>query len=406
MTPPLRFFALGLVSLTLMGCEGEKKSSSPPPNFGTSLNCGPGSFSSPQNPAGYVVRDLSPTLQQVNFTDGSSGYLSSRFTAFNLPPNTVSFAIQIYGNEVLFRSLQNLQRNFIFRGFWSRQPVNPRFRSDMGRCSSNILIPKKPGVTALGGNWLYEIQSDTPNPQVKIVYRTSPLHASVPNCPGNDCPTFDVVPYLTGPTYSSANIQPALNEFVRIYRQHGIHMNLEPVQSIPDARFRAVRADFDNATTVNLVSRSAAGKINLFFVEDLIDNEGDQGFVLLGIAAGIPGSLGLQGRYNGVLMGLEAHATGRVLNASQLGSTTAHEVGHFLGLFHTTEKTGLRFDILADTPQCPFSFASPNSQEVTVQNCLGRGGQNLMFWQNSSRHTQTTLSADQIEVIQHSPIAR
>ena len=66
----------------------------------------------------------------------------------------------------------------------------------------------------------------------------------------------------------------------------------------------------------------------------------------MGNAAGMPGSMGDVNSWNGVLASLSAHATGTTLDAQLLGETAAHEMGHQLGLFHTTEYGGNLFDIL------------------------------------------------------------
>ena len=76
-----------------------------------------------------------------------------------------------------------------------------------------------------------------------------------------------------------------------------------------------------------MVSQGDEDKVNLFFITDYTDA------AYLGNAAGIPGSQGLKGSHNGVLINLSAHKTGGSLNNQLLGETAGHEMGHFLGLF-------------------------------------------------------------------------
>ena len=72
----------------------------------------------------------------------------------------------------------------------------------------------------------------------------------------------------------------------------------------------------------------------------------------------------------------------------------AHETGHFLGLFHTTEKEGADFDPITDTPRCPCSTCAStvdqprcgtsNPPNMLASRCVSPsscgGGDNLMFW--------------------------
>ncbi len=58
--------------------------------------------------------------------------------------------------------------------------------------------------------------------------------------------------------------------------------------------------------------------------------------------------------------------------ANFIGLVAAHELGHFLGLFHTTEQNGSH-DFIDDTPECPASGAGGP--------CSTPGGGMLMHWQ-------------------------
>jgi hypothetical protein len=107
--------------------------------------------------------------------------------------------------------------------------------------------------------------------------------------------------------------------------------------------------------------------VNLFFIEDYSDSEH------LGNAAGIPGSMGIANSWNGVLISLAAHVSGSTLISQLLGETAAHEMGHQLGLFHTSESGGTAFDILTDTAEC-------RNGDIYAEECEGYGAENVMFW--------------------------
>jgi hypothetical protein len=93
--------------------------------------------------------------------------------------------------------------------------------------------------------------------------------------------------------------------------------------------------------------------VHLFFVERFQCLSGgiDVGQGLGGMAGGLPGPPFVRGSLrSGVVV-----ATGLFLNdPPQLGATLAHELGHFLGLFHTKENDLFGgpdiYDVISDTP--------------------------------------------------------
>lgn len=92
---------------------------------------------------------------------------------------------------------------------------------------------------------------------------------------------------------------------------------------------------------------------------------------IFGIAGDIPGPLIATGR-SAVLINasLSAGADGR-FSAEEtrlLAETMAHEVGHFLGLFHPVETSWEQWDVLDDTDECE-----------TELECVRDLGNNLMF---------------------------
>ncbi|HTP26220.1 MAG TPA: M12 family metallo-peptidase, partial [Anaeromyxobacteraceae bacterium] len=99
-----------------------------------------------------------------------------------------------------------------------------------------------------------------------------------------------------------------------------------------------------------------------------------------------------------------ACAAGSAIDLANCGDDTtayviAHETGHFLGLYHTTEGDGESFDPLVDTDKCPCdtcklstadacadAISSPtvDVHQMTAAECSRSstcgGGTNLMFW--------------------------
>jgi hypothetical protein len=94
-------------------------------------------------------------------------------------------------------------------------------------------------------------------------------------------------------------------------------------------------------------------------------------FETLGVAGGIPGTLSPTPMTYVVVSwlshaGFDAQFT--KAEKSIMGETMAHEVGHYMGLFHPVEENYSEWDALADTPRCD-----------TWSTCEDQLGDNLMF---------------------------
>jgi hypothetical protein len=131
------------------------------------------------------------------------------------------------------------------------------------------------------------------------------------------------------------------------------------------------------------------GGLNLFLVREMGD--------VLGVAGGIPGSLGVHGTFaSGVALALD------VTGLPHAANVLMHEMSHQMGLFHTTEFDGSVVEPLEDTPSCPITRDLNGDGMVGVLECRGRGGDNLMFWGGLGWE----LSPQQGEVLRRSLILR
>lgn len=62
-------------------------------------------------------------------------------------------------------------------------------------------------------------------------------------------------------------------------------------------------------------------------------------------------------------------------NIRLLASILAHRIGHYAGLYHTSEKNGYHYGPVRDTPVCSAGVGS------SVEACQGAGADYLMFWE-------------------------
>jgi len=344
--------------------------------------------------------DSNITVSQITQNAGSDGLSGS----FVIPENGISFLLSVFldnNNSVKFKSLTDPDGTDILS---SSSTPNLYFDASGSSGSgdnnkdgyANVLVPQSPSFSAKSGKWTFTAYN---NDRVKLALRTGTAPSDA---------TIAVQPFITGTTWSAEDISEALNVMKAIYLKNGVTLTIKSTITISETQFSSVSSTFTNTTTSALIKQGSSDSVNIFFIEDYSGS----GSGILGNAAGMPGSMGDVNSWNGVMASLTAHATGTVLDAQLLGETAAHEMGHQLGLFHTTEKQGTVFDILSDTPECLSSSQDNDSNgTVTAEECDGFGGDNLMFWTSwssasrSAGKKQETLSSHQQHVLKYSPIA-
>lgn len=139
-----------------------------------------------------------------------------------------------------------------------------------------------------------------------------------------------------------------------------------------------------------------ARAITFFFVQEITD---DEGATILGLAGGPPGMAAVGGTSKSGVVVTTASFTS---DPDEVARIMAHEGGHFLGLFHTTEKDGSSFDPLDDTPEC--SNDADGNGTFSTNECTGTGAENVMWWAASA--SSTGMSADQGWVLGRSAATR
>jgi hypothetical protein len=370
------FFLLSASLFTVSGCSKKETSTAT-------------TSSSDNSTPTFAVSEINQTLED--------GYYTGSFV---VPSDGVSFILSVFkdnNGSTAFYTLIDPDGTDLLSSS-STPTLSGVSSGSLGAYGyANILVPQSPSFSVKAGTWSFKAYS---NDRVKLALRSGTAPTSA---------TIVVQPYITGTTWAADDLSATLSVMSSIYSANGIILSVNSTITISDSQFAAVSGTFTDPTTSALVTQGSTAAVNLFFIEDYSGSWSG----ILGNAAGIPGSMGIANAWNGVLNSLSAHASGTTLDAQLLGETAAHEMGHQLGLFHTTEQSGTEFDIITDTAECPKSSMDNDSNgQMSAEECEGYGGENVMFWtawsstSRSAGKKQETLSSYQQQVLKYSPLAK
>ena len=373
-------------SLFMISCAKKDDTSSSSSSSATTDNI---TTSSDNTTSSFSVSEITQTT--------GNGY---KIGSFVVPSNGLSFTLSIFSDNnslVYFASLTDPDASNLLDN--TSTPNIYAQTSGFGALSyggGSMLVPYSSSFSAKAGTWSF-IASN--NDRVYLGLRTGSTPSST---------TISIQPYITGTTWSASDISAALTVMSNIYSTNGITLTIKDTITISESQYSTISSSFSNSTTSALISQGSTDTVNLFFVEDQLSGES----AAYGVSGGLPGPTGIASSWNGVLNFLTAHATGTTLNTQLLGETAAHEMGHWLGLYHTSESTGTSFDPLSDTAECPISRDNDSDGKVYPEECDGYGADNVMFWTAWSTSSQAagkkqeTISREQKYVLKYSPIAK
>lgn len=181
---------------------------------------------------------------------------------------------------------------------------------------------------------------------------------------------------------SNNRLQSILTQIDAILAQQSIRLGDIDYYDVSNPAFDHVTSNGEFTSLLRTTSTASATRLNLFFVETAL------GGGVVGVSATVCGP-----KRNGTtLSGVMAKYTGFSTNV--IGLIAAHELGHFLGLYHTAEQNG-DHDFIDDTAECPATG--------TNATCPQEGGDYLMHWQAVGG---TDLTAGQGLVLRAHPLMR
>ena len=197
----------------------------------------------------------------------------------------------------------------------------------------------------------------------------------------------------------TSRVQNAIAAMAATYAAAGITVQVEGYADVSGSNFTVIDStDGPSSELYQLFSRGTGSGdvLDVFFVRS-IDSDGGGG-TTLGIAGGIPGPPSVHGKLTAGVVA--AYDSGVVGSATNLGQILAHESGHYLGLFHSTENG--RPCSAGETDGCaPFGGGDPIADTTRGDN------RNMMFWALQTFGGGTVnnrITAGQGFVLQRNPL--
>lgn len=219
--------------------------------------------------------------------------------------------------------------------------------------------------------------------------------------------------YLVGarPPADEGRLAIALAELTRVWRAAGVEVRevaRARLDSGEGARLERVEVDpqlgSDSPMVGQLLRLSQGPELALFVVGDVALGGGRGGIWALSGSVPVPPAAATV-RSGVVLSGVLVARDPR-----WAGQVAAHELGHALGLFHTTERTLASgatavHDQLEDTPGCPAAAdRAPRDGTLDDRECAAHDAGNLMFW--ATVRDATHLTPAQGEMARRSALTR
>ncbi|MDP2306272.1 MAG: hypothetical protein Q8P18_09625 [Pseudomonadota bacterium] len=264
-----------------------------------------------------------------------------------------------------------------------------------------ILLPVSPDLDLAGGAYglrLYFDAEEAVSVSCSAVYRTQPVEAS---------PAVDLHFVFVGVDGGAPGLNAAegettmagvVDQVTAMWAGGGLSIGTITYSDFGGdvATYTVVDGDEELGSLFRSIDSAGDRSITFFFVQEITD---DAGATILGLAGGPPGTAAVGGTSkSGVVVTTAAFASA----PDEVARIIAHEGGHFLGLFHTTEKDGSESDPLGDTPECSNDLDTNGT--LSSSECEGTGAENLMWWASSD--DSTDMSADQGWVVSRSAAVR
>lgn len=355
-----------------------------------------------------------PTVTLVDKVTLAPGQATGPYTV-NVPSCSGSLTILADGGDAGDMDISNITDPSGLRmiiedpGYY---PIGLNMAQGPGQSAVSFTLPHGGDYEFKAGTWTFNVTHyDSPDKKPREVS----IYTMVKDAPGATINlNVWIVAIADYQGEGDPNLAVMLDEFRRVMTLAGFKV----------ASVNIIRLEGDQANRLTYLDTSGDNNKNdqsddldeLFRLSSRAGNDYPNIFLvnyiggggILGIAGGIPGPQIIQGTaHSGVAINMIG-GFGALTHDFLLmqGSTMAHELGHLLGLFHTTESEGKSFDPIADTPSCPAKEYDKNGDGlVSAEECVSVDGANLMFWASAS-FRQENLTPTQRKTISLNPAVK
>jgi hypothetical protein len=283
--------------------------------------------------------------------------LESDTGVFDIPEGTIGFSILLLGDlgeSYGINTLENPDGELLIQGFSSAT-----MNYFIGQEAHAIVMPSNDASinAPIPGQWKVSVASSGAAPLVKVFVRLGPFQRGLLDlklyfpqglraCADVGCNggQGDIINAQNAASF--AEIQGALNSF--------FVETFQASQFLPgNVQFFDIDSSFLTIDSFNEYSAmlrqsflGGSGGVHIFFTQDFDDGDFPN---FIGFTPALPGAFFTVGNQNSAL------AVQMMFDPEQqdnlTGAVMSHEVGHFLGLAHTTEFDG-NIDFVSDTPSC------------------------------------------------------
>lgn len=331
----------------------------------------------------------------------------SELVDIDVPEGTESLLIEVKGDDGLFFMTKFVDPNG--RDMVESGNVVTRSAREVPGLV-DWMFPNDPSIGVIPGTYQLLIRGENPD-GTAVGGEDVEIHVYTTSRKSPDTCGIHLDFLVDRNAVDTAQFEQAVDQIVanvdRIYRQIGVAVIDYSIQQInlgsPDIQLgdRSVLSVVDDVLDQVRQDQTAQlgeardESIHILLVRQ-IGGEAS-GFNPAGYSMGLPGPYRADRPNAAVLVSSSLYVDfDGFLDIDGLSSSLSHEVGHYLGLYHTSEKDGADHDPISDTDQCDEIYTCEQEFERNIMTSA--------FWLTGPPSKRDTLTAQQGKIVRRHPL--